>query len=328
MYNLPACVTLRAPARLHFGLLDLSAKHQRIDGGVGLAIREPRLEVCVSESRETILEAPEPLLVLCRSIISKTRLPGRRPFHLQIKTESALHVGLGMATQLSFAIATAVSTFDGVEPLPLEALALLLRRGGTSGIGIYAFSHGGLVVDGGHRWTVDKTSLGPTVACNGVKAPPLLARLSFPEWGICIGIPRRGKVICGDTEIDLFRRGTPVPESEANQICQIILMGLLPAVATSAFEDFCIALEQNRQLGLKRFEIEFSECREEIRALERAGLRGVSMSSWGPAVFGFAPSVKIAEGSAEQLNRSGLFKTVVVTSADNEGHKLTIERHC
>ena len=35
--------TVSAPARLHFGLIDLSGDHGRIDGGAGVAIESPRV---------------------------------------------------------------------------------------------------------------------------------------------------------------------------------------------------------------------------------------------------------------------------------------------
>jgi beta-RFAP synthase len=45
---------------------------------------------------------------------------------------------------------------------PIENLALLTGRGGTSGIGVHVFDLGGFIVDGGHRWPEDKCELGPT----------------------------------------------------------------------------------------------------------------------------------------------------------------------
>ena len=93
------------------------------------------------------------------------------PARISVQSAPEEHVGLGVGTQLSLAVARAVLELAGLpDPGPAE-LARLTGRGARSGIGLHGFQHGGLIVDGGRK--------------REGAVPPLLARASFPDdWQI------------------------------------------------------------------------------------------------------------------------------------------------
>ena len=101
-----------------------------------------------------------------RSLESGITLPAAR---VSVGVRPEEHVGLGVGTQLSLAVARALLRLAGMpDPGPTE-LATLTGRGARSGIGLHGFHHGGMIVDGGRK--------------REGSVPPLLARAVFPRNG-------------------------------------------------------------------------------------------------------------------------------------------------
>ena len=125
-------------------------------------------------------------------------------------------MGLGVGTQLSLAVARAVTESLGAPVKSAVELARLTGRGGRSGVGIHGFDHGGFLVDGGKRGA---DALAPSVA-----------RAEFPpEWRIVLLTPPAPAVWHGDRERAAFAAlaGTPADDS----LCRLVLVGMLPALA-------------------------------------------------------------------------------------------------
>jgi beta-ribofuranosylaminobenzene 5'-phosphate synthase len=217
-------------------------------------------------------------------------------------------------------IAAALSAIvDGAAPEAPD-LARMVSRGGTSGIGVYAFGRGGFIVDGGHRWPDEKRDLGPSRAFEDVPVPPLIARLEFPSWGVLLAIPRGCQGSSGSAEVDLFRSMLPIPEQEVAASCRAALLGLLPAVATADYDGFCMAVEEYRQVGMKKRQINLAGsafCRI-MKAVSDVGARGVSVSCWGPSVFGFFPTFGAALAAKRALDTTEWLHTIA-TQTRNVG---------
>ena len=82
------------------------------------------------------------------------------------------HVGLGSGSQLSLAVARAITELHD-RHLTTQELARLTGRGGTSGIGTAAFDHGGFIIDGGHRFGTGGEKIGlPSVLRLAGGQPP------------------------------------------------------------------------------------------------------------------------------------------------------------
>ena len=164
-------VKITTPSRLHFSLLDLNGVLGRVDGGFGLAIAKPNFQI-VAE-RATGIHLP-PSVYRDRTAAVLKRLRETHPFpgiQLRFESEIPMHCGFGSGTQLSLGVAHAVNLLYALG-LDVRALAKVVGRGGTSGIGIAAFQTGGFIVDGGHRFPEQKASFLPSSALGDISPPP------------------------------------------------------------------------------------------------------------------------------------------------------------
>jgi beta-RFAP synthase len=175
-------IRIQTPSRLHFGLLAWGPQSPRLFGGVGLMIEAPRLELWAEPAPQWNADGPlaRRVLDVAERIAGRLAVEGVRlaPVHFRIQQAPAEHVGLGVGTQLSLAVARALFAVSELPVPSLEELSALTGRGQRSGIGLHGFVHGGLIVDGGR--------------CNPEGIPPLLSHVNFPpEWAILVIQPRR-----------------------------------------------------------------------------------------------------------------------------------------
>jgi beta-ribofuranosylaminobenzene 5'-phosphate synthase len=236
----------------------------------------------------------------------------------KIGYSSVPHAGFGWRTQLRLGVATAACLALRITVDPLQ-LAPLMGRGGTSGIGSHGFWHGGLIVDGGRRRSQKQTPV-PSAQQSFPGLPPLLFNRSFP-WAVLIGIAADMEPVSGPLEANLFRQHAPVPEREALEANRIVYSELVSAVAETDFAGFCEAVAALRQLGFKRREVEYRGAQGEavLKILAKTGAQGVSMSSWGPAFFGFFASIADAQRAAAALKADCSFSAVWATEASPGG---------
>jgi beta-ribofuranosylaminobenzene 5'-phosphate synthase len=318
-------VQVRTGARLHFGLIDLSGKTHRVDGGCGVSIEDPRLIVRIARSDTTEVRAPASLTDVTRHTIELCRAAMEIPPVLVVVESNTIpHVGLGSTTQCALAIARGLFSF--LRKKPRRPLPSIVGRAGTSGIGSHSFERGGLIVDGGRAWPTEKSRFGPSSSFSFDRAPPLVSHLRAPAWGICVAIPTAAKRISGGVEKDAFAQLTPIPVSEVEQISRVVLMELLPAAAGCDFRGFCEAMEAIQRTGFKARQWETADRQAHLarEQLGRHGFRGIGLSSWGPAVFAFAPSVEeTGELSKGLQHRSDL--AIITTTVRNRGAEVTIK---
>ena len=277
-------VRIRTPSRIHITLIDLNGALGRVDGGVGLALEEPFIEITAEEADE-----PEGVIVegsrnqryrdVAERVSSVFNSGGIK---LKVLHEYEPHVGLGSGTQISLAVAKAYAELYGLNK-SIEELAYVVGRGGTSGIGVAAFRVGGFVVDGGHSRNEKKDFL-PSSASK-VPPPPLISRLDFPKWKIFLAVPG-SKGFYGHKEVNLFQENCPIPLDEVRELAHIILMKLLPSVVEEDIQTFGDALWRIQHLGFKKTEI--NQYGEKIWGLMREArdvFPAVGMSSTGPTVY-------------------------------------------
>lgn len=310
------CLEVTTPARLHFGLLNLSTYGQRIDGGAGLMINRPGCTI--SAKRHSHLQV-EPPALLDEVRFCTSKLGVAEPQLLfKIYYSSAPHVGLGWRTQLRLGIATATCLALEIPMNPLD-LGPLMGRGGTSGIGSLGFWHGGLLIDGG-RLRTEKRAPQPSAEVRLPGLPPLLFRHSFP-WAILVGIAANMEPVSGSLEASLFEKYTPIPGHEALAAIRIAHTELSSAVAEGDFRSFCDSIAALRELSFKRCELEFRGAAGmvAIKRIEDTGAGGVSMSSWGPAFFGFFSSAADAQAAADALEGDDFFSAAWATESSSSG---------
>ncbi len=301
-------VVVEAPARLHLGLIDLHGALGRVDGGIGVTLMAPTLRLEAERSGGlTVSGGGEEVQARVRDAARRVldHLGVRDGAAIMIRSSIPRHVGLGSGTQAALAAGAVIFRLYGVT-LTAREIALIVGRGGTSGIGTAAFESGGFVLDGGHSFgpSGEKREFRPSAASAGVAPAPISARLQFPEdWRIVLAIPRRGLTIGGAREVDLFREHCPVPIDEVRQICHEVVMRLLPGVAGHDLEIFAGAVNALQALGFKRVEVGLQEpvVRALIIGLREAGAACAGLSSFGPTVYAVtdgepAGIVRAAEG--------------------------------
>jgi beta-ribofuranosylaminobenzene 5'-phosphate synthase len=236
------------------------------------------------------------------------------------------HVGLGSQTQLSLAVAQGLSILEGHERSTYE-LATLAERGGTSGIGVAAYTQGGFILDGGHS-RHKKTEFLPSRYSNAEPAV-LVNRVLVPEdWCFVVAIPDVGQGKSGPDEAEIFEKYCPIPSKDVEKLTRVILMQILPAIVENDIDHFGEGLNTIQQLGFKRIENQLQHAF--VKDLQNFfldhGAVGTGLSSFGPATFAVLRSKIKAQALVKEteqyLKTRGHSGTVFFTQADNTGAKV------
>lgn len=291
-------------------LIDLNGELGRIDGGIGLAIEEPSIQIKAAKADKTSIDGP--FRERAFKVIEKLRknLKLSEEIKININKSYEPHQGLGSGTQIDLAIGTAYTLLCGERIRPTE-LARNLNRGGTSGIGIAAFEKGGFIMDGGHSRKEKKEFL-PSSASKAAP-PPILLRRPFPDWDIALITPR-GRSIEGQGEVDIFSRYCPIPRKEVERLSHIILMKLLPALVEKDLSVFGDALNDIQNTGFKRIELSLQppSIKDVLKRCQKNSY-GAGLSSFGPTIYCLTDNVEDLRAKLpEEPN-------IKVTKANNKG---------
>ena len=326
-------VTVITPSRVHIALIDLNGSLGRVDGGIGLSLANPGFRISAQCSHKSEVVGPEETVQRAGEVLEllqkKTDAGNVR---IEIEESIPAHIGLGSGTQLSLGIAQAICKLHDMDLSPRE-MAFLVERGGTSGIGVAAFSHGGFIMDGGHTFSDDgeaeKTSFLPSSASRGVKPAPVIARYDFPDWDVLIAAPDC-RHISGAEEVNLFQTLCPLSLSDIQALSHIILMKLLPALVQRDLEHFGKAIDQIQNMAWKKVEVQEQDpvVRQVMAFLRDNGAYGVGLSSWGPAVFCFGEDLSDLEAKAREfLVNTGTAGFCFLTRANNTGAMVIEEQN-
>ena len=308
-----------SPSRLHLTLIDLNAELGRVDGGAGIALESPCLEISATED-DTIEVFGDPSLAGRMRKAAEALLPAGKGIRLHINDSLPDHVGLGSGTQAALSTAAAVNKIYGLGKSVRE-LAVAVGRGGTSGIGVAAFENGGFILDGGHKFK-DKGAFSPSAASH-VPPGPVLFRRNFPDWPIVLVIPN-SKGAHDEEEVDIFKKCCPIPLAEVQEICHVILMQMLPALVEEDLESFGRAINHFQITGFKRKEVEL-QSRPVLDIMEYMrdnGASGAGISSFGPVVYGIVGSAgegKRLQQEAQRMLDESLGGKALLTKAKNHG---------
>jgi beta-RFAP synthase len=319
-------VTVRAPARLHFGFIDLDGSMGRMFGSIGLAIDEPKTILEAGTADRFSVEGDEHgrAATLAGRFLSHYEI--REGVHISIKEMIPAHVGLGSGTQLALSVATALARLFSIEA-GVRELASVMGRGTRSGIGVAAFRRGGFIVDGGQR-------VGTTGRSRNPDSPPhVIIRHPFPkDWTFVVAIPNVGRGLAGDAEGRAFRRLSARHTGGTGRLSRIILMQMLPALVErdpAAFGQSLTTIQ--RIVGSWFRPVQGGTFASPLgariaRAMARAGALGVGQSSWGPAVYGLATdewlATKLEQAARRVMSGSG-DGTVFRARANNRGANIS-----
>jgi beta-ribofuranosylaminobenzene 5'-phosphate synthase len=314
-------VYVKTPARLHLGLIDFNGDLGRFFGGLGVGINRPNviLEAQKSVSLAITGEENERVKELVNDFIKAYNLETN--VSINVKQSIPEHVGLGSGTQLSLAIATALSRLFDIKASVLE-LSQSMGRGQRTSVGTTIFEKGGFVVDGGKSIS-NKTF------------PATIFRQPFPQdWVFVVVIPEVKKGLSKSAENAAFKALAPMKSEDVGRICRLTMMKLLPSLVERDIRSFGEALTQI-QIVIGNY---FAEVQggtysskivaEGIKLMQRLGAYGTGQSSWGPAFYGLTQKSRAKE--IETMIKTFLKKNVggqvFVAKANNRGAYIKITR--
>lgn len=327
-------VRVVAPTRLHFGLLHVpvdgftrwpDGTPVRKFGGIGLMIDGPT--VTVEARRSDVTSVTGSLASRAAAFLHAIRAHEwwQESHEYRITADGPPeHIGLGVGTALGMAVARAV---NGVRFGPdcqtntVKTLAAMVGRGRRSGVGVFGFQFGNLIVDEGK---IEEAEL-----------PKVSEIVPFPaDWRVVLLRPAVNPLWHGDREQTAFGR-TRTPAAAAattDRLRRLAFDGLVPAARSGDFRTFSESVfAYNRAAGEPFAEDQGSlyagpEVSGIIEELRGRGVTGVGQSSWGPTVFAFAADP--AEGSAlADRARTWLPSSVdiMVAAASPRGAVVTTE---
>jgi len=308
--------------RIHVGFQNLSLAHNRLYGGVGIALDEPRLDLR-AERAETVDCDDDAATPYVERVVDHFGVPGAT---VRVDERLPRHAGLGSGTQLALASLVAVAGAYEIDADPRER-APELGRGGRSGIGVATFERGGFVVDGGHP--TERFTTAPPAAGEWT-VPPVVARHDLPaDWRFVLAIPATGPGRSGDEEDESMRsvveRADP---GIAEGIARLVTQELLPAAATGDRAGFGSAVARLGRLnGAWYADEQGGVYRPPAGALiDRLGdeppVAGVGQSSWGPTVYALTNAdyaEDVADAARDALADLTDGGRVTVAAPRNEG---------
>lgn len=271
-------VSVRAPARLHLGFLDMHGDLGRKFGSLGLSITnvETSLTATYADDIDISGMSLKRAENYAEQILSHFGIDGG--VGLFIDSAIPEHAGLGSGTQLSLAIASAIAHLYELPEHHPAHFATILHRGARSGIGIGTFMHGGFIVDGGRG---EKTEV-----------PPVISRLPFPEhWRIILVFDDEVKGISGAQERGAFNTLPEMRKEMSASLCRLTMMQALPAMVEQDCMQFGNAITEIQNIVGDYFSIaqggRYSSpfLKPILDAMESEGATGVGQSSWGPTGF-------------------------------------------
>jgi beta-ribofuranosylaminobenzene 5'-phosphate synthase len=287
-------VFVEAPARLHFGVLDLRGDRGRWFGGIGAAAPAPTtlVSACAAEAVEVEGDDAGRAGEFARRFLSHHAISGGARLH--VHRALPRHAGLGSGTQLALAVARALAELYGINA-DVPQLARAAGRGRRSAIGMWTFAGGGLVVEGGRR-------------ANRNEPGPLLTRLAFPpSWRCVLAVPQSASGLSGTEEATAFDQLPAPPDREVERVAHLVLMVLLPAVADADIEAFGGALTEIQEATGRWFApvqggvFAPGPSAALVRWMRKWGASGVGQSSWGPAVYGVVDGEAAGARLADEL---------------------------
>ncbi len=324
-----ANVTVRASGRLHMGFFDLHGGLGRKFGSIGLSLEAPSLllEAKMASDLKVVGSDAVPQSVIARTYTIAqhllTKLNLNQAIELDVLQNIPEHAGLGSGTQLALAIGAAINRLYSLD-LSTAQIAALTGRGGRSGIGIAAFDHGGLLIDGG-RVSV------PLSDASAI--PPLLARYDFPErWRILLIFDASQPGVHGEQERIAFNQLPLFPESLAAHLCRHVLMQAMPALAEHDLPAFGRSI-QELQMHVGDYFAPAQGGRYASRLvggvlqhLESLGLACYGQSSWGPTGFAVFENDAEAEKHLQDLKTRypDSMLSWMICSARNQGSELIV----
>ncbi|TET28441.1 MAG: hypothetical protein E3J70_09720 [Candidatus Heimdallarchaeota archaeon] len=324
------CLEIRVitPCRLHFGLIDLNGQLGRINGGLGVALEQPGWEIkgWITEKNNSKLS---PSLISVINRFDEYFKTTTNNIDFKVLKKIPQHVGLGSNTQFSLAVGIILAKIHNIETSVVD-IAIAVKRGGTSGIGVAAFAKGGIILDGGHTFGSGKQtdSFKPS-SVSAAPPPPVIFRQNPPSnWQFVLFAPKTEQGAYGKEEIDLFDANCPIPAIEVEKLSRLILVKILPAIVEKDIQTFGEGLTEMQtnftQFGMSRYKkgivhnlLNFTRKNQDIY--------GSGLSSFGPTVFALTDTDEKAKKIIKEVKDAfpkNEFDLIITTKVNRDGAKI------
>ena len=312
-------VTVKTPARLHLGLIDMNGDLGRMFGGLGVGIDRPNVVVEAQNAENFQITGKETELatILAKRFFSNYQIQPKA--HIHVAEAIPSHIGLGSGTQFSIAIAVALAKLFNVKASVPE-LAVSMGRARRTAVGTSIFERGGFVVDGGKNLKTQTF-------------PPLIYRQPFPtEWCFIVAVPTLKEGLSNSEENRAFEKLTIQPGEDVGQICRLIMLKLLPALTEHDIENFGEAVTKIQILTGTHFAQAqggtyaspvAAEC---VEFMKKAGAYGVGQSSWGPAHYAVVKQEEATNilKKVKTYLRRGVGGEAFIARANNRGATIKV----
>ncbi len=332
---------VRTGCRLHFGLLELAEGQKLRFGGLGLMLEQPGWQLRFSHNKDSH-SAEGHLNDDVHSRIERTLL--RADEHMTrlrvCPTQRlALHHGLGAGTQLACAVAAGqllIERFearelltgqeddqwaninDALNAFSLGELAKRSGRGLRSAIGLFGFLHGGLILDSGYAGSGDETHR---------EGRPITASMAYwpRDWRVVLIVPATTVIVAGEQEAKMLDEIGSKPNPYRDEMFFLATRALDIICSTPDFESLMQVIEEYTSFAATLFVAQQGgpyngpQVTEAVQSAKRVGLRGVGQSSWGPAVFGFAPEEVAANRMVKELRQMNVDYAISICKPAQHG---------
>lgn len=320
MVDIHQQVTIKAPCRIHLGLLSVHQNEGRRFGGAGVMLDKPALELSAQHAPSDTCSGPlaERAMRFVASWRKHTRINGS--VGIRIKQAPPQHVGLGLGTQLGMSVATVLDCLYGRKNVSLAERAGSVGRGLRSAVGAYGFRQGGLIVECGKR--------------NDEQLGQLEQQIDLPPaWHVMLVRMKHTQGLAGKAEIEAFRTLSDAAiQPQAESLREVLFSDLVPAAIAGDFDRFSDSVFR---YGLYAGEM-FAQSQggpflndsiaKFVDYCRTHGVRGVGQSSWGPTVYCWFPSKAAAEAfrSNHVMGKPNLDADVTVTAVSSCGAELAL----
>ena len=324
-------VSVTAPARLHFGLLELCPGEEHQFGGIGLMLESPATQLRVQHAVTNSGNGQDWYLRVQKAATKTVERLGLHHHNLDwhLDASPGQHVGLGSGTQLAAAAASLTLAFSNRDHTPQsrvnafspsqqtilasvlwqstsgdldseQLLAESTSRGNRSNIGLHGFLHGGFIVDYGR--------------CNASEVPDQkecsrkTAHYYVPaEWRVVLVTPHSSEPIFGQREADWIQDCGRVPNPDKKHMLGLIEDSIVPNLNPRGFAEASQSLFEYSVLAGNLFSpIQHGTYRDQttadiVSAIRMLGVTATGQSSWGPTVFALLENVDQANWLIDKL---------------------------
>jgi beta-RFAP synthase len=147
-----------------------------------------------------------------------------------------------------------------------------------------------------------------------------------------VAVPNLKEGLSNSEENHAFDRLTKMPAEDAGQICRLIMLKLLPAIAEHDIESFGCALTKIQIITGNHFaqaqggtysSPAAADC---IQFMKKAGSYGVGQSSWGPALYAVVKQEEAKQvlSKVKAYLREGVGGQAFIAEANNKGATIRV----